>query len=175
MLYSSIIDTPQEKRKFEQIYEEYRQTMYFTAYRILHDSYEAEDAVQNAFLRIIDNLEKIDLTNRHKTKGFVVIVVENATIDLYRKKKRENAVSYDELSTWSACAETSDLDSKMHVHSVLQRLPIQYKTVLLLKYSHGYNNPEISEILRISEENVRQRIVRAKKKLSQMLEQEGES
>ena len=57
--YISMVETPEEKTKVEQLYLNYRQTMYHVAYQILKDSFEAEDAVHGAFLRVIKNLDKI--------------------------------------------------------------------------------------------------------------------
>ncbi len=172
-LYLSMIDAPQDKRKFEQIYLGYKKVMYFTAYRILNDSFEAEDVVHNAFLRIMDNLDKIDMNDCHKTKSFVVIIVENIAIDTYRKRQRANSVSYDELDNCFICADVFDIDEAIDVRSALSKLPIEYESILRLKYSHRCSSSEIAKILHISESNVRQRISRAKKKLSELLELKG--
>lgn len=51
--YLQMLDTPEEKIRFEQIYLKYRGLMYHVANGILHDRQDAEDAVHNAFLRII--------------------------------------------------------------------------------------------------------------------------
>ena len=56
--YLQMLDTPEEKVQFEQIYMKYRGLMYHVAENILHDSQEAEDAVHNAFLRIIKRFSK---------------------------------------------------------------------------------------------------------------------
>ena len=59
--YLTLIDTEEEKRKFVYLYENYKQTMYYTAYQILHNVHAAEDAVHQAFLRVIDHLEQVDV------------------------------------------------------------------------------------------------------------------
>lgn len=53
ILYLSMIDTPKEQVKFELLYWEYKDLMFYTANRILNHSQDAEDAVQQAFLSII--------------------------------------------------------------------------------------------------------------------------
>lgn len=50
-LYLAMIDTHEEKNKFEELYKEYKSTMYNFAMAILKDSYMAEDAVHNAFFK----------------------------------------------------------------------------------------------------------------------------
>lgn len=173
LLYTAMIDPPKEKRKFERLYHQYRQTMYRAAYSILQDAHEAEDAVHMAFEKIIDHLEKINENDCHKTKAFLVIVVESAAIDLYRKRKRGHGVPYEELEPFVEDGTGSDHAEKDAVSRAIARLPVAYSTVLRLKYSHGYENREIAAILKISEDNVRQRIFRAKKRLAELLEEEG--
>lgn len=174
LIYLTIIELEEDKRKFERIYLSYKQTMFYAANLILKDHHLSEDAVHQAFLRIIDNLDKINENDCHKTRAFLVVVVEHISIDIYRKRKREDTISYDELELYIAdntCQQNEVVDE---VSSAILKLPVNYSTVLRLKYSQGYNDAEISEILDITQENVRQRISRAKKKLSELLQKEGE-
>lgn len=174
LIYLSMIETEENKSKFEQIYKKYKQTMFFVANRVLRDEYLSEDVVHQAFIRIIDNLDKIDKIDCHKTKGFIVIIVENIAIDFYRKRKRENNISFDEVEFYIRDIKNESNLIINDVEEAILKLPINYSTVLRLKYSQGYTNKEISKILKISEENVRQRISRGKKKLSQILAKEDE-
>lgn len=174
LIYLNLIETEEDKRKFERIYLAYKQTMFYAANRILKNHHSSEDAVHQAFLRIVDNLDKINETDRHKTRAFLVVIVEHIAIDIYRKRKRENMVSFDELEIYIAddtCLEDEVIDL---VSLAILKLPVNYSTVLRLRFSQGYNNSEIAEILDITQENVRQRISRAKKKLSELLQEEGE-
>lgn len=66
--YLSIIDTDQDKEKFEKLYTQYRRLMQYVAHDILKDDYLAEDAVHTAFIKIIANLNKIGDISCHKTK-----------------------------------------------------------------------------------------------------------
>lgn len=173
LIYLSMIELEEDKNKLEQLYTTYKQTMFYSANRILKDEYLAEDVVHQAFLRIIDNLSKIDKINCHKTKGFIVVIVENIAIDSYRKRKRENSVSFDEVEIYIEDVKNSDNFILNDIEETILKLPINYSTVLRLKYSQGYTNEEISEILMISEENVRQRISRGKKRLIEILAEGG--
>lgn len=86
--YILLIETEEDKSKFERIYNNYRQTMYYAAYHILKNEHTAEDIVHQAFLRVIDHLDKIDENNCHKTKAFLVVITEHLAIDYYRKTKK---------------------------------------------------------------------------------------
>ena len=85
MMYLSLVETPEEKSKFEQLYHRYKKTMHFCAKQILQDDVLAEDAVHEAFLKLTKYLRKIDDVSCNKTKRFVVIVVESAAKDIYRR------------------------------------------------------------------------------------------
>ena len=173
MLYISMIDSLEEKRKFERIYLAHRQIMYYAAFRILKDVHEAEDAVHQAFLRIIDRLDKINDAECHKTRAYLVVITESAAIDIYRKRKQARIVSYEELEVYISSNMESDYEEKDAIIRAINKLPVNYSVVLRLRYSHGHTDAEIASLLKISEENVRQRISRAKKKLNQLLEGEG--
>lgn len=171
-LYSIVPD--EAKHKFEQLYLAYRQTMFYAANRILNNASSAEDAVHQAFLRIMEHLEKVDESDCHKTRAFLVVITEHISIDIYRKNKRENALSLDEFEFYLPDPKEPLLDMEDETSEAINNLPLNYSTVLRLKFSQGYHDDEIAQILHISEENVRQRISRAKKKLSQILnEKEG--
>lgn len=173
--YISMVETPEEKTKVEQLYLNYRQTMYHVAYQILKDSFEAEDAVHGAFLRVIKNLDKIDETNSHRTRAFLVVITEHIAIDIYRKRKRETTVSYDELSMYIASQENLEEYSSKDLLATMNRLPVHYAAVLLLKYSQGYDDVEIATLLNITEENVRQRLSRGRKQLRKLMDLDGGS
>lgn len=171
MLYTSMIDTPKEKTKFEKIYLAHRQAMYYAAFRILQDVHEAEDAVHQAFLRVIGRLEKIDDNDCHKTRAYLVIITENVAIDLYRKRRR--LVFWEDLEEMIPGQPSEDAEEKDAIIQAIRKLPVPYAGVLKLRYAHGHSIGEIAAELGISEENVRQRISRAKKKLQILLEAEG--
>ena len=88
MIYLQMIDTPEDRSKFEQIYMEYRSMMFHIANRILTNEQDAEDAVHEVFLKIAENIEKIGQPKCPKTLGYIVTIVENKSIDLYRKRNR---------------------------------------------------------------------------------------
>ena len=167
-----MIQSEEDRSKFEEIYTSYRQTMFYLANRIVRDQYLAEDIVHQAFLKIIDNLDKINEINCHKTKGYIVVIVENLSIDFYRKRKRENNIFFNELELYVEDIKNNEDFMMNDVEEAISKLPINYLTVLKLKFSHGNSNSEISEMLGISEANVRQRISRGKKMLQEKLDRE---
>lgn len=96
LIYLQMIETPEEKSKFEQIYLQYKGLMFHVAFQILHNEQDAEDAVHQAFVKIAENIRKIDQPVCPKTHGYVVTIVENKAIDQYRKQHKHPSAELNE-------------------------------------------------------------------------------
>ena len=168
-----------EENKFEQLYLAYRQVMFYAANSILKDPAMAEDAVHQAFIRILNHMGKIGEVHCPQTRSFVVIIVRNVAINLYNSRKKQLALSLDELAEWTpdeAASPSDELEAKegsLHLAQLMARLPDGYRSVLLLKYDNGYSTAEIASMLGLTEENVKKCLQRARKKLQEILEREG--
>lgn len=174
LVYLALLDLEEDQGKFETIYELYHRQMYAAAHRILGKSRAAEDAVHEAFLKIIEHLEKISDPKCPQTRAFVVTIVEHKAIDLYRRQKRRPILPIDEM--WDAGAEDPSLaavNEGSPVARAIARLPERYRSLILLKFDCGYSEREIAEMLDMSEANVKKTIQRAKTKLAALLAEEG--
>ena len=168
-IYMTMIDSPKDQSKFEQIYSEYKGLMYYVAYKILNNTHDAEDAVHNAFIKIAENINRVDEAVCPRTQNYVVTIVENKAIDAYRFKKRKETVEYiDEITGIEVENQTVQ-----GLAYCMAKLSPRYRQIILLKYYHGYNNREISKLLDLTEANVMKLDQRAKKKLHQICEEEG--
>jgi RNA polymerase sigma-70 factor (ECF subfamily) len=172
LIYLAAIDSQEEKSKFEEIYKEYNQIMYRAAYGILKEKYQAEDAVSRSLFKIIDNLDKIEEIRCKKTQAFIVTITENTALDCYRKNKREKTQNIDELQVYSEYSKLFEQEEN-DVIAAINCLPINYSIILRLRYSQGYSDEEIANMLEITRENVRTRVKRAKRKLAKILEERG--
>lgn len=169
LLYLAMIETPADKLKFEQLYEKYRYLMYYVAYKILGNHEDAEDAVQQAFLSIIQHFDKINLVESPKTRSFVVIITERKAIDLLRHRNRCGTDAFDE----QLCGLDFPAPAENPLAEAMAKLPVSYREALLLRYDNGFTAREIAAFLKISESGVRKLLGRAKKMLKNMLEKEG--
>lgn len=172
LIYLAMLELKEDKVKFEKIYEKYRQIMFYVANKILKDDHLAEDAVHNAFLRIIKNIDKIDEIDSPRTKAFIVIIVERIAIDFYRKRKRENVSDIEEeYKNRNINFSIEDKVCESNLTIALAKLNKSYFQVLSLKFQYGFSNKEIANVLNLGEENVYKRIQRARKKLKEILEE----
>ena len=169
LVYIQMIDSPEEKDKFERLYLQYRDLMFYIANKILQNQQDAEDAVHAAFVSVAENIEKFSSPTCPKTKGYIVTITENKAIDLYRKKKRHPQTLLLE--------ETAGLEVSYEGSHAIARcfslLPARDRDILMLRYRYGYTAREIAKMLGISEANANKRIQRAKEKLESLCKEEG--
>jgi RNA polymerase sigma-70 factor (ECF subfamily) len=167
MICLQMIDSPEDKMKFERLYNKYRNLMYNIAYSFLKNEHDAEDAVHQAFVSIIENLEKLSSVESPKTKTFCVIVVERKALNMIRDRKK-HADSYDlELEGIPIV-----VPEETGLPAAMARLSDRYRDALLLRFHLGYTTKEISDILQISHAATLKLIWRAKHELSALLEEE---
>jgi len=150
------------------LYRLYEQPMYYEAYKILHDEYLAEDAVHEAFLRLIRNREKIADPEAPSVRSYAYKTLRSAALDLYRrqKKQRENCLELDEAMENTLVSEELADDLTLNV---LSELPLKYASVMRCLFFDGLNIRETSAVLKISENCVRKRCERARKLLKRTL------
>lgn len=173
MIFLMMIDTPEDKRKFVILYERYRYLMQKVAMDILHDRFLAEDAVHNAFINLVMHLDDIGETESLQTKRYLITVVKNAAIDLYRKKNMQirKEIYIDELNEENIPITYMETNMENAVLDILKNLPVKYRDIFLLKYSSHLENGEIARLCGIQEGTVRQRIARGKVLIEKALEE----
>lgn len=168
LVYLAVIDEPAQKTKFETVYHQYRGLMYYVAYRILNNPSDAEDAVHDAFVAIAKHIQNISDPVCPKTQSYVVTIVENKAIDLYRRKQRRGALPLEETEELSVSPQ-----EPMGLAECIVKLPPSYRQVILLKYHQGLSCKEIAALLGMSLPAVQKLDQRAKEKLRQLAEKEG--
>lgn len=166
----SEIETDSERALFVELYEQHHDRMEQAALRILKDSHDAEDAVQNAFLQIIRNLHKV-LEVPCKNRGFwCVSIVKNEAITILRQKRR--IVLKDELEG-EPVADVEEAVSYQEVVRLFSELPETYRFVLEMRLLLGYSGKEIAKRLGLTENAVNVRIARGRAILRKIAEKEG--
>lgn len=168
-IYLAMIDSPDEKKKFEVIYQSYRQLMYHIAYQRLHHEQDAEDIVHQVFVKIAEKIEKIEPASP-KTRQLVVIMVENKITDLLRVRGKHPETELDEnmLNYLSSQPEGEDL-----LTECIFKLPEKQRQVIWLKYYHGYNLREIAKMMDISLAWAQKLDQRAKQRLRTLYNEAG--
>ena len=155
-----------------QVYNQYCDGMFAVAMRFVKDTMEAEDIVQEAFIKAFTKLHqyKAEVTFGAWLKRIVV----NKSID-FLKSKKQRLVDLEEVHL--KVIDTSNDDKWLvddtitleDVKNAIESLPDKYQYVLMLYLIEGYDHQEISEILNISEIASRTQLSRGKIKLQELL------
>tara|TARA_R110002050_G_scaffold24083_3_gene64336 strand:+ start:114178 stop:114726 length:549 start_codon:yes stop_codon:yes gene_type:complete len=162
----------QNNRKAQvQLYNQYCDGMYVVAKRFLKDTHDAEDVVQEAFIKAFTKLHqyKAEVTFGAWLKRIVV----NKSIDFLKSKKQ--LVELEEVHLKVIDTESNDkwlVDDAItlnDVKSAIDKLPEKYQYVVMLYLIEGYDHQEISEILNISEVASRTQLFRGRTKLQELL------
>lgn len=182
MILMSIEDEKQ-RSDVEQIWNLYGKIMLAKAYGILGNMQDAEDAVQEAFLRISKNAEDFSEPKSPDTIALVSIYTRNVAINMYRRNKKRNELfgsDGDVDNVIDAAAESEDIaqlivndETVEIVRRAINMLDEPYKDVILLKYYYHKKNIEIAEVLGVDSNTVNGRVFRAKKKLKELIGEEG--
>jgi len=177
-LHQDLIDgckNGDQKAQF-QIYKLYYKAMYNTSLRIVNQTMEAEDIMQESFLSAF---EKIDAYSGTVSFGaWLKKIVINRSLDALSRRKAvfEDIESHvgirDESSEESARYE--DIDVRVEeVKEAIESLPDGYRVILSLYLLEGYDHDEIAEILSINSSTSRSQLSRAKQKLIGDLKAKG--
>lgn len=175
LLFMAETLSPAEKKKTEQIYERYGKKMFAAANKILNDRSSAEDALQNSFLSIVKNIEKINLSDEDGLEGYVITIAKNEAYNILRAEK--NDLDIDEVVTadpWQNAEEKVLVrDAYEKAVSIMREMDDKYRTPLYLYCVMGYSVPEIAKQLKRSEKTVNTQIFRGKKLLADKLREAG--
>lgn len=140
---------------------------------------EAEDVLQEAFIKIWKNLHAFDQSLKLST--WLYRIVHNQAISYLRKKKSFGKDKKEPLEEERyinvpdeqevAGPEFLEAQDQL-VHDILDQLPLNYKEVMLLKFLEDMSYQEISDVLKIPEGAVATRINRAKKAFRKLMDQQ---
>jgi RNA polymerase sigma-70 factor (ECF subfamily) len=162
----------------EALYDRLGRQAFGLAYRILGDGAAAEDAVQEAFLTVWRQADKVD-SARGKLTSFVLTVVHHKSIDALRARRGQMArqVSLDPVLIERAGPDVTDrallsLDRDA-INRALQNLPDEQRQPVVLAYFEGLTHVEISEKLSVPLGTVKSRMRLAIDKLRTALSGAG--
>ncbi len=159
-----------------ELFETYREIMFKTAKGILCNDINAEDAVQEAFLHIINNPDKFSRIPIDKRGGYLNRVVANACYDFIRRENRRHECNIDD---WEICSGSSSDDEVLsaltveEIRDLLNELPERDQEILYLYLFNDYPPKEIARSMDIPKRYISTYIERARKRLIKLLKERG--
>lgn len=171
-IHQDVIDNCRKgnsKAQFE-LYKLYYKSMYNVSLRIVKNEMEAEDIMQESFLKAF---ERLDTYKGEVSFGaWLKRIVINRSLDALKKRK----AIFEEINEKTLDKETGQMEFKKVNTDIIKKaissLPDGYRIVLSLYLIEGYDHEEISEILGISNSASRTQYMRAKNKLKEILKNE---
>lgn len=151
----------------EALYEQHHQAIYTYAYRMLRNHVDAEDVVQDTFLKAMLALPKFD-SSRGSVVTWLYVIAKHAVYDLNaRKQTRASTASLDDLPYQLAGPEHEDPQSRysgsteqaMHA---LQRMPAHYREALVLRGA-GYTYDELAAHFGVHARTIRGWLLKARR------------
>ena len=126
---------------------------------------DAEDTVQNAFVKITKYINKIDFSeSEERIKAYVLSIVSNEVINIVTDYRHA-----DDIDEYANVLEDEDFIEKINgkesyheIVSIIKRMDEKYSTVLLYHYCYEMNVHEIAQMLDLSESTIYTRLMRGK-------------
>ena len=145
------------------LYEHYARMLFASCYRILANTEEAEEAMQDSFLKIFTHLDQYH--EEMNFEAWMRRVAIHTAIDYVRQRSEELEVLTDNLPDLPEEEEEEPLYTIEQVKQAMEQLPHGYRVVLSLYLFEGYDMEEIAQILHLKPASVRSQYLRGKRKL----------
>jgi len=165
-----------DRQEYSRLVETYSSSIYRLALRILGNSLDAEDVLQNTFLKAIQHIKNFE--GRSNLSTWLYRIASNEALMLLRKKRPEVVMSdtlpaeedsYEpiEFSDWCCLPEEEFIssESRQALDRAVQTLPETLRVVFVLRDLEGLSIQETSQALDLSETAVKTRLLRARLRL----------
>jgi RNA polymerase sigma-70 factor, ECF subfamily len=155
--------------------DQYAGSLYRVAYSVLRNPADAEDAVQEAFLRVLRHRDSLPQVRDHRV--WLIRIVWNIVLD--RKRRAKTRPETDDVSELARVLPSTGLSAEQvaaaaqhhaHVLSCVEKLPPKERDVLMLSAFEELSSVEIATVLNITESSVRSRLFRARNLMAGLLD-----
>lgn len=160
------------RRAFERLLARYERPIFNAAYRILHHREDATDVTQTVFLRAYEHFDRFDPGQRFFS--WIYRIAVNEALDLSNGRRRSEPVP-EEIASDRPGPERAAQDDQMDegMQSALMAIPVDYRTLVVLKHVQDCSYEEISAILDCPVKTVKSRLFTARQALRQVLVDRG--
>jgi len=155
--------------------DRYAAALYRVAYSVLRNPADAEDAVQETFLRVVRHRDTLNEVRDHRV--WLIRIVWNIVLD--RKRRAKTRPETDDVAELARVLPSTGLSAEeraaaaqhhAHVLACVEKLPAKEREVLMLSAFEELSSVEIAEVLGITESSVRSRLFRARNLIAGLLD-----
>ena len=163
-----------EEMALAALVDQYATTLYRVAFSVLRNQSDAEDAVQEAFVRVLRHRDTLSEIRDHRV--WLIRIVWNIVLD--RKRRARTRPETDDITDVARVLPANGMSAEdraaaaqhhAHVLSCVEKLPIREREVMLLSAFEELSSVEIAEVLGVTESSVRSRLFRARNLLAELL------
>jgi RNA polymerase sigma-70 factor (ECF subfamily) len=154
---------------------QYAGTLYRVAFSVLRNPADSEDAVQEAFLRVLRHRDTLGEVRDQRV--WLIRIVWNIVLD--RKRRAKTRPETDDVAELARVLPSDGLSAEeiasaaqhhAHVLACVEQLPVKEREVLMLSAFEELNSVEIASVLNITESSVRSRLFRARNLMAVLLQ-----
>jgi RNA polymerase sigma-70 factor (ECF subfamily) len=162
---------------FVAIVERFRQRVWSVCYRLMGNEHDASDAAQEVFVRLFVNRDKFEGRSKYSTwvHGVAVRTCLGLRRGRGRRQKHERTVSDEATAPEAVAGSEAPAGLSLDLNQMLNALDEEDRALLLLKYAEGYSHEELAAIFEISISACKMRISRAREKIQQKFDDQGEA
>jgi RNA polymerase sigma-70 factor, ECF subfamily len=165
-------------RTYRELVKRYEKKLFAYLYRLVGNREEAEDLLQNVFVKVYRNIESYD--TQKKFSSWIYRIAHNEAVNFLKKRSKRHLISIEDVQTSKDKLEITDTgkspidawiskELKKEMDEALEKLPPKYKEVLMLRFYFDKSYEEMSEILGRPINTVGTLLNRAKKKLMEIM------
>lgn len=160
-----------ERNRYVKIVQKYSDTVFRAAYQYCGNKSDAEDVVQNAFIKLYQSSKQFE--DEEYLKRWLIRVAINEAKNISMSFWKRNMFSLEE-SDGNTSYEFSK-EEHTQLYDAVMQLPAKYRIVVHLYYFEDYSVKEISEIIKVKETTVQTQLMRARAKLKEALKEAWEN
>ena len=173
-----LIEDDSDRAFMEKLYLDYSKLMYAVAFSRLGHQADAQDAVHDALLRLIDKISLLKEKNSHVLRRYIVVTTERVAINLAVKKGRHPSVAVEE-NDWESLEDTEAQAEELAITNIeheellkaIRHLPQRQRNILRWKYYERWSDAEIAQALGVQKDSVRKYTMLARRALKALLEE----
>ena len=169
--------TNDEREIVNDIFAEHHLPLYRVSFQILRSHSDAEDALSQTFIKIMNNIDKVKKIPRHEILPFCIVIIKNASFDILRKKNKLITIDYleviEEFSSETAEETFFENHNKEVLLRLIDKLSSDERFLLELRFGENMSYKEIESIMNITEATARKRVQRTLGKLQYWYLEEG--
>lgn len=162
-----------QPEQIAQLYDTYGDMLFRLAYSIMLNQADAEDAVQDIFIKIIGKIP--EFTSSSQEKAWITKVLANHCKDMLRKRKLRLYTPLEEVLEQSGhglSVPGPEDNGGTELFQMVLSLGEKYREPLILHYFEGFSVEEVSEILSIGQSAVKMRLSRGREMIRRKMEEE---